>query len=423
MKPLRIAMLAHSTNPRGGVVHALELSEALHALGHRVTLHAPDEAGRGFFRATRCAAVSVPASPVSGGVAALVRQRMADYLAHFDRVGTEGFDVWHAQDAISANALATLVAQGRIGGFVRTVHHLDRFDDPQVMALQERAHRSAALVLCVSRQWRETLAREHGIEAHQVANGVDLRRYRSVARAPAPTPMQPIDPSQDAALAARLGPRDGPVLLAVGGIEARKNTLAILQAFIALRASQAAVQPASQPKAQLVIAGGASLLDHSACRTAFDAALRASGLRAAHGLAPRDPRADVIVTGPLPDADMPSLYRAADVLLFPSLKEGFGLVVLEALACGTPVVVSRIAPFTEHLHDGMVSWCDPQDAASIARAAQRALDPAAAASMCAAAAPLLARYGWAASAARHVALYEQFLGRMPRAQHQETLHA
>ena len=48
-RPLRIAMLTHSTNPRGGVVHAMQLSEALTALGHDVTLHAPDPKGSGFF--------------------------------------------------------------------------------------------------------------------------------------------------------------------------------------------------------------------------------------------------------------------------------------------------------------------------------------------------------------------------------------
>ena len=46
---------------------------------------------------------------------------------------------------------------------------------------------------------------------------------------------------------------------------------------------------------------------------------------------------------------MPALYRLACALVFASVNEGFGLAVLEAMACGTPVVVSRIAPFTEYL--------------------------------------------------------------------------
>jgi hypothetical protein len=45
---LRIAILTHSTNPRGGVVHALALGEALCDLGHEAVVHAPDPTGRGF---------------------------------------------------------------------------------------------------------------------------------------------------------------------------------------------------------------------------------------------------------------------------------------------------------------------------------------------------------------------------------------
>ena len=63
---------------------------------------------------------------------------------------------------------------------------------------------------------------------------------------------------------------------------------------------------------------------------------------------------------------MPALYRLADGAGLPLLKEGFGLCVLEAMACGTPVVVSRIAPFTEYLGERDALLCDPDDPASIA---------------------------------------------------------
>jgi len=108
-----------------------------------------------------------------------------------------------------------------------------------------------------------------------------------------------------------------------------------------------------------------------------------------------------VLTGPLPDADMAALYRIADVLAMPSLLEGFGLAALEALACGTPAVVSCTAPFSEHFADDDVQWADPLDAASIAAALQRAVaqgrhrEPPA----------VCHRFAWAHSAEHHDALY------------------
>ncbi len=221
MKPrLRIAILAHSTNPRGGVVHALELGDALCRIGHEATVHAPDASGAGFFRATRCATVSVAASPVGRDVTAMVETRVADYLRHFEVAGHRQFDVWHAQDGISGNALATLEERGLIHGFARTVHHVDSFADPRLRALQMRAIASADRLFVVSRLWRDWLSKELGRVPHLVGNGVDTERYSTV----------PDD--NDAALRAVVKlPVGARVLLAIGGIEKRKNTIAILEAF------------------------------------------------------------------------------------------------------------------------------------------------------------------------------------------------
>src|SRR6266404_2350001 len=136
---LRIAILAHSTNPRGGVVHALELGDALTRMGHQATVHAPDASAAGFFRKSLCETVSARASPVGRDVTAMVEARVGDYLRHFEDTTNRRFDVWHAQDGISGNALATLKERGLIAGFVRTLHHVDAFVDPRLMALQTRA--------------------------------------------------------------------------------------------------------------------------------------------------------------------------------------------------------------------------------------------------------------------------------------------
>ena len=123
-RPLRIAMLTHSTLPRGGVVHAMSLSEALEDLGVQAVLHAPDAAGRSFFRTPRCAAIAFPVDPAPRETADMVEQRIDDYVRWFRQPENRGFDLYHAHDGIGANALATLKEEGLISAFVRTVHHI-----------------------------------------------------------------------------------------------------------------------------------------------------------------------------------------------------------------------------------------------------------------------------------------------------------
>jgi len=307
-----------------------------------------------------------------------VQRRIVALRTHLQALlQRERFDILHAHDGIGANALADLVQQGVIDAYVRSVHHVDRFDDARVQAWEERSIRGAARVLCVSALWCRRLRSEYGIDALQVPNGVDLSRYT------------PRADTRDVQVAQRYGIGIGsgrPVVLTVGGIEVRKNTRRLLQAFVELRRRL--------PHTQLVVAGGASLLDHSGEATAFRAEAAAAGLRIGRGEA-------VVLTGPLPDGDMPALYRIASVLAMPSLLEGFGLAALEALACGTPAVVSRIAPFTEHFLDGDVQWADPLDITSIAGALQRAV----AQGRWREAPAVCRRFAWAHSAERHEALY------------------
>lgn len=375
---LRIAILTHSTNPRGGVAHALSLGEALTELGHEAVIHAPDVTGRGFFRDARCPTTSVAARAVSGSTVDLVRTRIEDYLRHFGSAAACDYDVLHAQDAISGNALATLTRRRLIRGFVRTVHHLDAFADPQLAYWHDRAIYDAGRVLCVSRTWAEALERDYGVRARNVGNGVDLHTF---GETPGP---------EDAAIRAEWGLGPGPVFLAVGGFEERKNTLRGIEAFAALRAER--------PEAQLLVVGGASLLDHASYQARCRAAIAAEGLSVGPGQA-------VVTTGPVPQAAMPALYRAADALLFPSFKEGFGLCVLEAMATGTPTIVSGQAPFTEYLRATDTLFVDPEDAGAITAAMRKALDPATRERLARAGATVARRHTWRACAQRHLEAY------------------
>ena len=378
IEPLRIAILTHSTNPRGGVVHALELGEALGRLGHEPTVHAPDSTGAGFFRDASCRTACVAAAPAGRDVFAMVESRIADYVRHFKSTRNRQFDIWHAQDGISGNALATLKERGLIQGFARTVHHVDTFDDDRLSALQLRSITAADCLFVVSRMWRQWLARELGRDAHHVGNGVDMDRF-------SPTP-----DATDAALRARLGLSPGtPVFLAVGGVEERKNTIRLLEAFRTLHARH--------PTCRLAIAGGASLLDHGAYQKRFSVVLAHSGL----------PDEAVIRTGPWPQELMPALYRAATTLVFPSTKEGFGLVVLEAMASGVPVVTSRVAPFTEYLGDDDVMWCDPFNPEAIAEAMSASLDARCRERLVARGLHVARRHNWRTTAQAHLAVYDR----------------
>lgn len=373
---LRIAILTHSTNPRGGVVHALALADALADLGHRPVVHAPDPAGKGFFRSSVAATRSVPASAMSSDVVAMVEARIEDYVRHFKDAANRQYDVFHAQDGISGNALATLKQRGLVQRYVRTVHHLDAFSHEQLCELDRRSIVHADALFVVSRFWQAQLKAEMSRAATLVGNGVDTARYSAV---PA---------FADQVLRARLGLRTGPILLSVGGVEQRKNTLGILDAFRQVHAVHRS--------AQLVIAGGASLLDHGLYRQQFKSRLRDAGL----------PADAVIETGPLMDDDMPSLFRLADALLFPSLREGFGLAVLEAMASGVPVVVSHIAPFTEYLGPDDVAWCDPHHAGSIADAALSALAHPLRSRLIANGARIAKHHDWSRTARAHIATYQ-----------------
>lgn len=374
----RIAILTHSTNPRGGVVHAMQLAEALCDLGEEATLIAPALPGQGFFRPPRCPYALVPAAPVEN-TAAMVAQRI-DAITHF--LEAQSFDLHHAQDPIGANALADLRQMGRIPDFLRTVHHLEAYTDPRLSHWQARGWQAASHLLAVSRLWETHLRARTARPVSRTSNGVDPARFQPVA-----------EPADEEARR-RLGLPPSPFLLAFGGVEARKNTPAILRAFLALHGEC--------PDLSLVIAGGASLLDHRTAQRSF------------HGIlaeAPPDAQAAVRLLGIVPEADMPALYRSCAALVSPSLMEGFGLCPIEAMACGKPAIVSAIAPFTEHLGPGEALWADPQDDRSIRSAMRAALGPATARRLSVLGPHTAARFSWPAVAAQHRALYAPFLER------------
>ncbi|MGF1569882.1 MAG: MSMEG_0565 family glycosyltransferase [Nodosilinea sp.] len=388
---LSIALLTYATKLRGSVVHTLELATALTALGQRVCVYALDKDGQGFERSIPAEVALVPAQSPPGGLSpdqatdALIRQRIQEFVRYF-QTSSAAHDIYHAQDCIGANALVQLRQLGRVPQVVRTVHHVEDYASPYLQQCQEGSIRDPDLCLCVSDRWQQTLRRDYHIAAPRVVNGVDLKRF------------SPLPSGQESALKARYGLTGWPLYLTVGGIEPRKNSIRLLEAFAQVLATY--------PQAQLVMAGGATLFDYQTYRDEFWAL--AKRLEASSGLAVGS---SLVLPGSIPDAELPTLYRAADVFCFPSTREGWGLVVLEAIASGLPVVTANRPPFTEFLRPDQASLVDPNSAEDIARAMVAVVEPGLAQALNQRSAAVLEDYTWERSARLHVEQYQALLAK------------
>jgi glycosyltransferase-like protein len=382
--PLRIAMLTYSVKPRGGVVHALSVAEALADRGHELELFAIGPPGEGFFRPPPVPAHVVPHVAPDVDFDARIAALIADYTEGLrDELAGGRHDVVHAQDCISANAALALRDEGVIERVLRTVHHVDDFRSPSLIACQRRSIVEPDGLLCVSPPWIDRVRDEFGVEADLVVNGVDARRFRPAR-----------DPAERDAARRAAGLEDRLVVLTVGGVEPRKGSLTLLRAFAAAREAMPERRPV------LVVAGGATLFDYRDEVGRFDALREELQLNG-----------DVRVLGPVQDSELEELYRAADVFALPSVKEGFGLVVLEALAAGLPAVVSDLDVFRCFLDDGDSALMAPVgDDVALGDALVRvARDEALAARLRARGHAVAESHGWDRAATAHEAAYARFL--------------
>ena len=206
--------------------------------------------------------------------------------------------------------------------------------------LQPAMLRRVDAIIAISHRTARDLAHLYGLpleSIHVIYPAYDAR-FRPVA----PEALERIQRAHDTGVR---------YLLHVGSISRKKNLLSLLKAFEKLcdRGYDGT----------LVLVGRQYCKGHD---TAF------------HEHLGRSPwRSRVRLTGAVPDADLPALYCGADMMIFPSLHEGFGLVAVEAMACGTALITSSAGALPEVIGDGGLILEDATDWEEIAATAERLL--------------------------------------------------
>ncbi len=234
--------------------------------------------------------------------------------------------------------------------------------------------RRADAIIAVSEQSKRDVIEAYGIPADKI----------TVVYEAADPRFRPQPPDAVAAVRARYGLPERYVLF-VSTIEPRKNLSRLLAAFERVHAAGLA-------DALVIVGKRGWLFD------AFFADLERSPVRHA-----------VLFPGFVPDADLPAVYAGAQVMAFPSEFEGFGLPVLEAMACGAPVVCSNTSSLPEVAGDAAL-LVDPLDVSALADALARVLqDAALREQMRARGLAQAARFSWARAAAETLAVYRRLV--------------
>jgi glycosyltransferase involved in cell wall biosynthesis len=240
------------------------------------------------------------------------------------------------------------------------------------------AARRATAIIAVSEATKKDIVRILKVKASQV-------HVIHEAVSPVFRPLPPDDSLEEVRRAYNLPKR---FLLYVGTIEPRKNLVRLIQAYHHLCQRQ-------EHAHALVFVGSPGWK----CDEVFATVERLSL------------NGKVRFLGYVPQADLVALYNLAEAMAFPSLYEGFGLPILEAMACGTPVIASPNGSLQE-VAGSAAEFVDPKNVESIADGLQHVLsNPARQEELRAKGFAQAARFSWETTARQTLALYKQAVQR------------
>ena len=271
-------------------------------------------------------------------------------------------DVLHVQYVAPAGCFTPVVA---------TIHDLSFEDVPEFFSFTERVLLRAAVrrtaklarrIITVSEFSRGRLMKVYGLAGEKIlvapnAAGPEFQ--------PLPRPLAV--------------PSTPPYILMVGDLQPRKNHINLIRAFAVL---------AGRHPHRLVVAGR---------ETWFSGQIRRAARESGAG-------ERIVFSGYVPDRELPALYNGADLCVYPSLYEGFGLPVVEAMACGTPVVTSRGTAMAEVAGPAAI-LAEPRDPRDLCAAMEAALSDSR--RLRAAGLARAAGFCWKESARRTVRAYQE----------------
>lgn len=283
-------------------------------------------------------------------------------------------DVWHATYVpppfSPADYMFTLVCSSMI-------EHPELFPPAirlRLTTLTNRAIAKSNLIVCISDHIREVVRERYGVSEDRMA----------VTHLGASENFQPLDKAKAFEFVSEAYGINRPYFLFSGRWELRKNIVRIIQAFAKFRAE-------SKIDMQLVFSGERTWAAEEA-----DAVIRDNGLEQ-----------DVLDLGKSSFAELPQLYSGAVALAYPSLWEGFGLPIVEAMASGTPVITSNNSSMKEIGGDAAL-LVTPESVDEIAEAMyQIASSPELQDSLRTKGLERAARFTWRNTAEQTLALYER----------------